>query len=96
MMFDALLQPTHLLIIFVICLLLFGRSMPEIARWVGKKSVEFRRVLRALANYSRESGNESRRQDEEEPGSCAARREPPDKPRPSANVALTPPKSEDD
>jgi Sec-independent protein translocase protein TatA len=96
-MFDTLLQPTHLLILSILCLLLLGRRLPDIARWLGRKSVEFRfrRLFRSLRKTGRESEKEPPR-DDEDPGACPARLEPPDKPRPPAQVALTPPKSSED
>ena len=93
--FDGLFQPMYLLVIGIIAILLFGKRLPDFARWLGKKSVEFR-LRRLLGKNKRDSGSEPHKRDDEEPGACPARLEPPDKPRPPAQVALTPPKSSED
>jgi Sec-independent protein translocase protein TatA len=93
--FDGLFQPMHLLVIGIIAILLFGKSVPDIARWLGKKSVEFR-LRRPLGKNKGDSGSEPHKRDDEQPGACPARLDPPDKPRPPAQVALTRPKSSED
>jgi len=95
--FDGLFHPMHLIVIGIIAILLLGKRLPDIAFWLGKKSVEFkhRKLLRSLREIDQEHRDEVRG-DDEEPGACAARLDPPDKPRPPAQVALTPPKSSED
>ncbi len=46
-MFEGLLQPTHLLIILVIILIVFGAGkLPEVGGGLGKSITEFRRGVR--------------------------------------------------
>jgi Sec-independent protein translocase protein TatA len=92
--FGGLFEPMHMLIIGIIAILLLGKRLPDIAFWLGKKLVEFkyRKLLRSLKEIDQEPRDEVRR-DDEEPGACAARLDPPDKPRPPAEVALVPPKA---
>jgi Sec-independent protein translocase protein TatA len=95
--FDGLFQPMHLIVIGIIAVLLLGKRLPDSAFWLGKKSVEFkhRKLLRSLREIDQEPRGEVRR-DDEEPGACAARLDPPDKPRPPAEVALAPPKAHEE
>jgi hypothetical protein len=87
-LFDGLFEPMYLLVIGIIAILLFGKRLPDMARFLGRKLVEHR--------FRKDFGSRRRRGDDEEPGGCPARLEPPDKPRPPAAVALTPPKSSED
>jgi len=93
-MFQGPLQPVHLLVVLVICLLLFGKRLPDVARYLGKRLIEFKKGLRKLERSIREDTPECnkdwRGRNDEEPGASPARLEPPDKPRPPAQVALTP------
>ena len=99
-MFQGLLQPVHLLVVLVICLLLFGKRLPDVARYLGKRLIEFKKGLRKLERSIREDTPKCRKDwrgpNDEEPGASAARLEPPDRPRPPAQVALAPPKSSED
>ena len=88
-MFDGLFPPMHLLVIGIIAILLL------VAYWLGKKLVEFR-LRKLLRNNTGDCGSEPHKRDDEEPGACPARLEPPNKPRPPAQVALTPPKSSEE
>jgi hypothetical protein len=98
--FEGLFAPQHLLVIGIIAILLVGRRLPDIAYWLGKKSVEFRKGLpnqaQILVNCWEKIKKWLRRPDNNEPGGSLARLEPPDKPRPPAQVALVPPKSTED
>lgn len=48
-MFNGLLQPTHLIIILVIVLIIFGpRRLPEIGGAVGKSIREFRKSTKEM------------------------------------------------
>ena len=95
---EDLFQPTHLVVVGIIALLLFGRYLPRIAYWLGKKLVElrFRGIRLSIRKMVAKIKKGLRRRDDEEPGACLARLEPPDKPRPPAQVALTPAKSSED
>ncbi|MGH9395215.1 MAG: Sec-independent protein translocase subunit TatA/TatB [Terriglobales bacterium] len=45
-MFDGLFQPTHLIIILVICLLVFGpKKLPELGRGLGESIKEFKKSM---------------------------------------------------
>jgi len=98
--FEGLFQPTHLLVLGIITVFLLGRRLLEIARILGKHIAEFRnayrRLLSFIQNSLRKPQNHRKDWDAEEPGASMARLDPPDKPRPPAQVALTPPKSEED
>ena len=54
-MFEGLLQPTHLLVIFFIALLVFGpKKLPELGKGIGEG-------LRALKNGMKEESTASKR-----------------------------------
>lgn len=45
-MFDGLFQPTHLVIILIICLLIFGpKKLPELGRGLGESIREFKKSM---------------------------------------------------
>lgn len=45
-MFDGLFQPTHLLIILAICLLIFGpKKLPELGKGLGESIREFKKSM---------------------------------------------------
>ncbi len=46
--FINLSSPSHLLVIFVVALLLFGNRLPEVARSLGRAFNEFKRGLREV------------------------------------------------
>ena len=45
---EGIFQPTHLLVIGIIAILLFGKRLPDIARSLGKSMVEFKKGLKGL------------------------------------------------
>lgn len=50
-MFDGLFQPTHLLIILLICLLIFGPTkLPQLGRGLGEGIREFRKSMAEARN----------------------------------------------
>ncbi len=54
-MFDGILQPTHLIIILIICLLVFGpKKLPELGRGLGESIREFKKSM----NEARAEGSE--------------------------------------
>jgi sec-independent protein translocase protein TatA len=75
--------PMDILIILVIGVLLFGRKLPEVGKYLGKGIVEFKKGLRGL--------------EDEVETSSVQRREPPalEQPRPPQRVTTTAPKFED-
>lgn len=45
-MFDGLFQPTHLVIILIICLLIFGpKKLPELGKGLGESIREFKKSM---------------------------------------------------
>jgi sec-independent protein translocase protein TatA len=54
-MFDGLFQPTHLLLILAIALLIFGpRKLPELGQGLGKGIRGFKDALKGISD---DSGN---------------------------------------
>lgn len=50
-MFDGILQPTHLLIILAICLLIFGpQKLPQLGKGLGESIREFKRAISDAGN----------------------------------------------
>jgi sec-independent protein translocase protein TatA len=50
-MFEGLLQPTHLIIILAIALILFGPGkLPEAGSALGKSIKEFRQAMKEISN----------------------------------------------
>jgi sec-independent protein translocase protein TatA len=46
-MFEGLLQPTHLILILLICMLLFGgKKLPEVGRGLGEAINGFRKAMK--------------------------------------------------
>jgi hypothetical protein len=59
-LFDGLLQPMHLIVIGIIAVLLFGRRLPDIPFWLGKKSVQFKKGLPSQGQFSPRFGRRLR------------------------------------
>lgn len=52
-MFDGILQPTHLLIILLICLLIFGPAkLPQLGKGLGESIKEFKKAISEVGNSS--------------------------------------------
>ena len=47
-MFEGILAPSHVLIVAVIALLLFGDRLPEVMRSVGRGVMEFKKGMRGI------------------------------------------------
>src|SRR6187200_252096 len=45
---EGALSPTHILIVLVVGLLVFGKRLPEVGRSLGKGIVEFKKGLKGL------------------------------------------------
>jgi len=45
---EGIFQPTHLLVIGIIAILLFGKRLPDIARSLGKSMAELKKGLKGL------------------------------------------------
>ncbi|HUI41619.1 MAG TPA: twin-arginine translocase TatA/TatE family subunit [Terriglobia bacterium] len=60
-MFDGLLQPTHLILILGIALLVFGpRKLPELGQGLGKGIRGFKDALRGAGEEPAPGGNKQR------------------------------------
>jgi sec-independent protein translocase protein TatA len=46
----------ELVVIMVLGLLLFGNRLPELARWMGRSLVEFRKEVSSLSEDLRDTG----------------------------------------
>jgi len=61
-MIENLLQPTHLLIILVIALFVFGpKKLPELGQGLGKGIRSFRDSMKAAAEEPEKSDSESQK-----------------------------------
>lgn len=50
-MFDGIFEPTHLLIILAICLLIFGpKKLPELGKGLGESIREFKKSMAEARN----------------------------------------------
>ncbi len=77
------LSPWEIIIILGLGVLIFGRKLPEVGRYLGKGIVEFKKGMKGL--------------EDEIDSSTSARPEPPalEQPRPPQRVMTTAPKFED-
>jgi sec-independent protein translocase protein TatA len=79
--------PQELIILLVIGVLLFGRRLPEIGRYLGKGIVEFKKGLKGVEDEMEGTAS----------GAAPSRPEPAiDQPRPPQRVSTSVPKFEDD
>src|SRR5262249_39795774 len=46
--FEGALSPSHLLIVLIVGILLFGKRLPEMGRHLGKGLIEFQKGLKGL------------------------------------------------
>ena len=82
---ESLFSPGHIILLLIVGVLLFGRRLPEVGRYLGKGIVEFKKGLKGL-------------EDEVDTGSAAApTQQAPalEPPRPPQRVTATAPKFED-
>jgi sec-independent protein translocase protein TatA len=81
-LFGWMLGAQEMVILLILGVLLFGRKLPEVGRYLGKGIVEFKRGIKGL--------------EDDMEGSTAPRQEPAlEQPRPPQRVATTAPKFED-
>src|SRR5438552_17742720 len=83
--FFGLESPIHWAILLIIGILLFGKRLPEMGRYLGKTIIEFKKGMKGL-------------EDEVDSGSSMARQEPSaaiEPPRPPQRVTMNVPKFED-
>jgi sec-independent protein translocase protein TatA len=78
------LTPMSIIMLLILGVLLFGRKLPEMGKYLGKGIVEFKKGLRGM-------------EDEIDAGHAAPRHDPAalEAPRPPQRVATTAPKFED-
>jgi sec-independent protein translocase protein TatA len=78
------LGPQELIIVLIIGVLLFGRKLPEVGRYLGKGIVEFKKGIKGL-------------EDEYESSAAPTQRQEPllEQPRPPQRITATAPKFED-
>jgi sec-independent protein translocase protein TatA len=79
---EALFAPSHLIILLIVGILLFGRRLPEIGRSLGKTLVEFKKSYHGLEDDL--SAPQQARNDQ-----------PVEAPRPPQRIAATTPKFEE-
>jgi sec-independent protein translocase protein TatA len=88
---EGITQPTHLLLLLIIGILLFGKRLPEVGRQLGKGIVEFKKGLKGLEDDLGRDSSPTVRQDT--PAAIEAPR-PPQRVAPPAatgDVAANPP-----
>ena len=84
-LFASFLGPQEIVILLIIGVLLFGRKLPEVGRYLGKGIVEFKKGMKGL-------------EDEFDPSTAATPRQEPlalEQPRPPQRITTTAPKFED-
>jgi sec-independent protein translocase protein TatA len=83
-LFATWLGPQEIIILLILGVLLFGRKLPEVGRYLGKGIVEFKKGIKGLEDEAYETP-------------AAARPEPAalEQPRPPQRIATTAPKFED-
>src|SRR5438445_3611069 len=82
-LFANWLSPQDLLILLILGVLLFGRKLPEVGRYLGKGLVEFKKGLKGLEDGFEETAAAPRQEPVVEP------------PRPPQRVITTAPKFND-
>jgi sec-independent protein translocase protein TatA len=64
-MFDGLFQPSHLLIVLVVALFIFGpKKLPELGQGLGKGIRSFRDSMRAATEEPEKTDSSSQKQTE--------------------------------
>jgi sec-independent protein translocase protein TatA len=58
-MFEGFLAPSHVLIVAVIALLLFGDRLPEVMRSMGRGVMEFKKGMRGIESAIEAAANSS-------------------------------------
>ncbi len=53
---NDLLHPSHMIIILVIALLIFGHRLPEVGRSLGKSIVEFKKGIKGIEDEVNDAG----------------------------------------
>ena len=82
---ESLFSPGHIILLLIVGVLLFGRRLPEVGRYLGKGIVEFKKGIKGLEDdVDGSAGTQQARYDA-----------PVEQPRPPQRVTATAPKFED-
>src|SRR5438309_5134486 len=85
---EGLFSPTHMIILLIIGILIFGKRLPEMGRYLGKGIVEFKKGLKGMEDEVEGTSSAS--------SAPVTRQEPAlDQPRPPQRVTASAPKFED-
>lgn len=76
------LGPMEMIILLVVGVMIFGRRLPEVGRYLGKGIVEFKKGIKGI-------------EDEMEPSITRVDNQPAEAPRPPQKVAATAPRFDD-
>lgn len=76
------LGPMEMIILLVVGVMIFGRRLPEVGRYLGKGIVEFKKGIKGI-------------EDEMEPSITRVENQPTETPRPPQKVAATAPRFDD-
>jgi sec-independent protein translocase protein TatA len=82
--FEGLFAPSHIIIVLIVGVLLFGRRLPEVGRYLGKGIVEFKKGIKGLEDDVDVAHTPQTRTDQ-----------PVEAPRPPQRIAATTPKFEE-
>jgi sec-independent protein translocase protein TatA len=86
----AFLSPMHLLVVMIVGVLIFGRRLPEVGRYLGKGIMEFKKGMAGLED-SIDIGGQAPVAQMQQPQQLQS----PDQLRPPQRVTATAPKFED-
>jgi sec-independent protein translocase protein TatA len=84
---EFLFHPTHIILLLIVGVLLFGKRLPEIGRSLGKGLIEFKKGIKGLEDDVDAGGGAV--------GQQARYDQPVEQPRPPQRIAATAPKFED-
>jgi sec-independent protein translocase protein TatA len=82
---EGIFAPSHIIIILIVGIILFGRRLPEVGRYLGKGIVEFKKGIKGLEDDV----------DGGSPAATARNDQPVEQPRPPQRVQATAPKFEE-
>jgi sec-independent protein translocase protein TatA len=80
---EGAFAPSHIIIVLIVGIILFGRRLPEVGRYLGKGIVEFKKGIKGLEDDVDVGGHTPRAD------------QPMEAPRPPQRVAATAPKFEE-
>jgi sec-independent protein translocase protein TatA len=82
---EGLFAPSHIILLLIVGVLLFGRRLPEVGRYLGKGIVEFKKGIKGLEDDVDAGGHQAQ----------ARTDQPVEQPRPPQRIATTAPKFEE-